>query len=131
MDCMTGPFLLSISVFWFWFSSLLCFFGSVRQIKLATRQLLRARKHSLWYRDPIVVDNMSACFPDVGGRLHQLRLQPGALRQPVLLLSVHVVAVGRQHGRSVVDADLSAATSATLHSRCVCHVTFSTVHTVI
>jgi len=45
---MTGPFLLSISVL-FLVSSLL-FFGSVRQIKLAIRQLLGARKYSASYR---------------------------------------------------------------------------------
>jgi len=39
-------FLLSISVFVFSFFSLLFLFGSARQIKLATRQLLGARKYS-------------------------------------------------------------------------------------
>ena len=54
-DFMTRPFLLSISVFVFSFLHyFFVFFGSVRQIKLATRQLLGARKYSLSYR--IVVD---------------------------------------------------------------------------
>jgi len=38
---MTGPFFLSILVF--------VFFGPVRQIKMAIRQLLGARKYSLSY----------------------------------------------------------------------------------
>ena len=42
MDFTTGPFLLSISVFLFLVSSLFFVFGSVRQIKLGTRQLLGA-----------------------------------------------------------------------------------------
>jgi len=42
-EFMTGPFLLSISVFCFYFLHYSFLFGSVRQIKLATRQLLGAR----------------------------------------------------------------------------------------
>ena len=43
-DLMTGPFLLSISFFCFYFLYYSFLFGSVRQIKLATRQLSGARK---------------------------------------------------------------------------------------
>ena len=52
MDFMSGLFLLSISFRRLFFvSSLFCLFlGSVRQIKLATRQILNARKYSLSYR---------------------------------------------------------------------------------
>jgi len=49
-DFKTGPFLLSISDFCFIFFIALFAFGSVRQIKLAIRQLLGARKHSVSYR---------------------------------------------------------------------------------
>jgi len=44
IDIMTGRFLLSISVFVCSFFITLFLFGSVRQIKLANRQLLGARK---------------------------------------------------------------------------------------
>jgi len=47
---MTGPFLLSISVFIFSFFISLFLFGSVRQIKLAIRWLLGARKYGPSYR---------------------------------------------------------------------------------
>ena len=47
---MTGPFLLSISVFVFNFFITLFLFGSVWQIKLAVCQLLGAHKYSISYR---------------------------------------------------------------------------------
>ena len=49
-DFMTGPFLLSISVVFSFFIILFRFFGSVRRIELATRQLLGACKYSVSYR---------------------------------------------------------------------------------
>ena len=50
-DFMTGPFLLSISVFvTVFFHYSFCFLGSVRELKLATCQLLDARKYNLSYR---------------------------------------------------------------------------------
>jgi len=49
-DFLTGPFLLSSSVFVSSFFITLFLFGSVRQIKLAVRQLLGARKYSVSYR---------------------------------------------------------------------------------
>ena len=68
---------------------------------------------------------MCVWFVDAGGgRLQQLRLRPGggALRQPVLLLPVHVVSARRQHGRRrSVHADLPAAAAAAgarHHGRC-------------
>jgi len=45
-----GSFLLSISVVVVVASLLFLFIGSVRQIKLATRQLLGARKYIVSYR---------------------------------------------------------------------------------
>ena len=49
-DFMIGRFLPSISVFWYlvFIPLLFLFIGSVRQIKLAVRQLLGARKHIVY-----------------------------------------------------------------------------------
>jgi len=51
---MIGPFHLSILFFFVFFLKFffitLCFFGSVRQTKLAVRQLLSAHKYRLSYR---------------------------------------------------------------------------------
>lgn len=119
---------------------LFLFFSITVYGELKTYSSNRALQHSFTFQQHLelfyvfcytapgsdVIDELNcACLLYVGRRVRWLRrwqLQPGcgggALRQSLLLLPVYVNTSGRQHGRPL-HADLSAVTSAALHSRCV------------